>query len=122
MDKSYRTVLHPTNEMHIIAVAHDKTAALRNEMNNQGITINRQWPARTFYATHDHAMAELYAQEATVRYGREVWPFFIECNACPSALIALHKEILEDPTIPHSTRALTKDESRIVLAQKEVFV
>lgn len=122
MDKSYRTVLHPTNEMHIIAVAHDKTAALRNEMNNHGITINRQWPARTFYATHDHAMAELYAQEATVRYGREVWPFFMECNVCPSALIALHKEILEDPRVPHSTRALTKDESRIVLAQREVFV
>lgn len=118
---SYKTILHPTNEMHIVAVAHDKTAALRQEMHSRGITINRQWPARFFYATHDHAMAELYAQEATVRYGHEVWPFFIECNASPAALIALHKEILENPAIPHSTRALTKEESRIVLSQREVF-
>lgn len=121
MNKSYNTVLHPTKELHIIAVKHDKTAALRHEMHNAGITISRQWPARTFYAIHDHTMAEFYAQEATVRYGQEVWPFFIECNASPTALIALHKEILNDPTIPHNSRALTQDESRIVLSQMEVF-
>lgn len=121
MNKSYNTILQPTHEMHIIAVEHDKTAALRHEMQAQGITISHQWPARTFYATHDHTMAELYAQEATVRYGHEVWPFFIECNVSPSALIALHKEILANPAIPHSTRALTQDESHIVLSQKEVF-
>lgn len=122
MNKHYSTVLHPTKELHIIAVKHDKTAALRHEMHNAGITISRQWPARAFYAIHDHAMAELYAQEATVRYGQEVWPFFIECNVNPSALIALHKEILQDPTVPHSSRALTQDESRIVLSQKQVFI
>lgn len=122
MNKSYKTILQPTNEMHIIAVEHDKTPALRREMHDRGITIGRQWPARIFYATHDYAMAESYAQEATIRYGHEVWPFFIECNANPSALIALHKEILADPTIPHSTKVLTKDESRIALSQMEVLV
>lgn len=122
MNQSYKTVLHPTSKTHIIAVQHDKTTALRREMYNHNITITHQWPARIFYATHDRAMADHYTQESSVRYGHEIWPFFIECNASPSALISLHKEILNDPTIPHNARLLTKDESRVTLAQRGAFI
>jgi hypothetical protein len=122
MNESYKTILHPTSETHIIAVQHDKTTALRREMYNHNITISHQWPARIFYATHDRAMADRCTQESSVLYGHEIWPFFIECNASPSALISLHKEILNDPTVPHSTRLLTKDESRIALSQREALI
>ena len=121
MEKPYKTVLHKTKEMHIIAVKHDKTATLRKEMLNQGINIAHKWPARVFYKLHDHNMAEIYTNDANVRYGYEIWPFFMECNANPSEIIALHEEILNDPSIPSNTRILTEDESRIVLANREVF-
>lgn len=122
MNQSYKTVLHPTSKTCIIAVQHDKTTALRREMYNHNITISHQWPARIFYTTHDRAMADRCTQESSVLYGHEIWPFFIECNASPSALIALHKEILNDPTVPHNARLLTKDESRVTLAQRGAFI
>lgn len=122
MNKSYKTILQPTDKTYIIAVEHDKTTALRREMYNSNITISHQWPARIFYATHDRAMADRCTQESSVRYGHEIWPFFIECNASPSALIALHKEILNDPTVPHNARLLTKDESHTILAQRGALV
>jgi hypothetical protein len=122
MNKSYKTVLQPTSKTCIIAVQHDKTTALRREMYNHNITISHQWPARIFYATHDRAMADRCTQESSVLYEHEIWPFFIECNASPSALIALHKEILNDPTVPHNARLLTKDESRIALSQKGALI
>lgn len=122
MNQSYKTILQPTDKTYIIAVQHDKTTALRREMYSYGITISHQWPARIFYATHDRAMADRCAQESSVRYGHEIWPFFIECNTSPSALIALHKEILNDPTVPHNARLLTKDESRVTLTQREAFI
>lgn len=113
----YKTKLTISNKFCIIPIMHLKTSHLRKIMIDSGIEIKHIWLARQFYKLKDDVLSEII--ETKNDYGYDIWPIFIECNAIPEQLVALHKEILADDSIPHNIKTFTADESRLIIKRKE---